>query len=223
MTVKVLLADDQALVRAGFRSLLARSRDITVVGEAQDGDEAVRLAASTHPDVILMDIRMPGTDGITATRRIVTNPTTRGCRVIVLTTFDTDEYVFAALRAGASGFLTKEVEPAELRRAVAAVAGGDALLSPGVTRRVIEQFAHRQDLTPSAGQRLAPLTARELETVKLVALGLSNDEIAERLVISPLTAKTHITRAIAKLNVRDRVQLVILAYESGLIRPGAWR
>jgi DNA-binding NarL/FixJ family response regulator len=167
-----------------------------------------------------MDIRMPGTDGITATRRIVTNPTTLGCRVIILTTFDTDEHVFAALRAGASGFLTKEVEPAELRRAVAAVAGGDALLSPGVTRRVIEQFAHRQDRTPSAGRRLAALTARELETVKLVALGLSNNEIAERLVISPLTAKTHITRAIAKLNVRDRVQLVILAYESGLTRPG---
>ncbi|MFD1938560.1 MULTISPECIES: response regulator [Nonomuraea] len=221
MTIKVLLADDQALVRAGFRSLLARSRDITVVGEAQDGDEAVRLAASASPDVILMDIRMPGTDGITATRRIVTNPTTLGCRVIILTTFDTDEHVFAALRAGASGFLTKEVEPADLRRAVAAVAGGDALLSPGVTRRVIEQFAHRQDLAPSAGQRLAALTSRERETVKLVALGLSNNEIAERLVISPLTAKTHITRAIAKLNVRDRVQLVILAYESGLIRPGA--
>ncbi|TLP64099.1 response regulator transcription factor [Microbispora triticiradicis] len=220
MTIKVLLADDQALVRAGFRSLLARSRDITIVGEAQDGDEAVRLAASTRPDVILMDIRMPGTDGITATRRIVTGPGAPGCRVIILTTFDTDEHVFAALRAGASGFLTKEVEPAELRRAVAAVADGDALLSPGVTRRVIEQFAHRQDLTPDAGRRLTVLTSRELETVRLVALGLSNKEIAERLVISPLTAKTHITRAIAKLNVRDRVQLVILAYESGLIRPG---
>ncbi|MFI6535644.1 response regulator [Nonomuraea sp. NPDC050547] len=220
MTIKVLLADDQALVRAGFRSLLARSRDIMVVGEAQDGDEAVRLAASTRPDVILMDIRMPGTDGITATRRIVTNPATQSCRVIILTTFDTDEHVFAALRAGASGFLTKEVEPADLRRAVAAVAAGDALLSPGVTRRVIEQFAHRHDLTPSAGERLAALTSRERETVELVALGLSNHQIAERLVISPLTAKTHITRAITKLNVRDRVQLVILAYESGLIRPG---
>ncbi|MEV5502230.1 response regulator transcription factor [Nonomuraea fuscirosea] len=221
MTITVLLADDQALVRAGFRSLLARSRDITVVGEAQDGDEAVRLASSTRPDVILMDIRMPGTDGIAATRRIVTDPATRSSRVIILTTFDTDEHVFAALRAGASGFLTKEVEPAELRRAVAAVAGGDALLSPGVTRRVIEQFAYRQDLTPAAGERLAALTSRERETVRLVALGLSNHEIAERLVISPLTAKTHISRAIAKLNVRDRVQLVILAYESGLIRPGA--
>ncbi|GAA3690531.1 response regulator transcription factor [Nonomuraea antimicrobica] len=220
MTIRVLLADDQALVRAGFRSLLARSRDITVVGEARDGGEAVRLAASTHPDVILMDIRMPGMDGITATRRIVADPAVPGCRVIILTTFDTDEHVFAALRAGASGFLTKEVEPAELRRAVAAVAGGDALLSPGVTRRVIKEFAHRQDVGPGAGQRLAVLTSRELETVRLVALGLSNHEIAERLVISPLTAKTHITRAIAKLNVRDRVQLVIVAYESGLIRPG---
>ncbi len=221
MTITVLLADDQALVRAGFRSLLARSRELTVIGEAQDGDEAVRLASSTRPDVILMDNRMPGTDGIAATRRIVTDPATRSSRVIILTTFDTDEHVFAALRAGASGFLTKEVEPAELRRAVAAVAGGDALLSPGVTRRVIEQFAHRQDLTPAAGERLAALTSRERETVRLVALGLSNHEIAERLVISPLTAKTHISRAIAKLNVRDRVQLVILAYESGLIRPGA--
>jgi DNA-binding NarL/FixJ family response regulator len=220
MTIKVLLADDQALVRAGFRSLLARSRDITVVGEAADGDEAVRLAVRTRPDVILMDIRMPGTDGITATRRIVTDQALPGCRVIILTTFDTEEHVFAALRAGASGFLTKEVEPADLRRAVTAVAAGDALLSPGVTRRVIEQFAHRQDLRPDAAQRLAALTARESEAVKLVALGLSNHEIAERLVISPLTAKTHVTRALAKLAVRDRVQLVILAYESGLVRPG---
>ncbi|MET8862862.1 response regulator transcription factor [Nonomuraea sp. NPDC004580] len=220
MTITVLLADDQALVRAGFRSLLARTKDITVVGEAQDGEETVRLAARTRPDVILMDIRMPGADGITATRRIVTDPATSSCRVIILTTFDTDEHVFAALRAGASGFLTKEVEPADLRRAVAAVAGGDALLSPGVTRRVIEQFAHRQVPAPGADRRLTALTSRELEAVRLVALGLSNGEIAERLVISPLTAKTHITRAIAKLNVRDRVQLVILAYESGLVRPG---
>ncbi|MFC0861555.1 response regulator [Sphaerimonospora cavernae] len=220
MTIKVLLADDQALVRAGFRSLLARSRDIAVVGEAADGEEAVRLAASTGPDVVLMDIRMPGVDGIAATRRIVTEPPTSGSRVIILTTFDTDEHVFAALRAGASGFLTKDVEPADLRRAVAAVAAGDALLSPGVTRRVIEQFVRGRHLTAGAGQRLAVLTAREVEVARLVALGLSNDEIAERLVISPLTVKTHITRAIAKLDVRDRVQLVILAYESGLIRPG---
>lgn len=218
--IKVLLADDQALVRAGFKALLDAQPDMTVVAEAADGAEAVRLAGEHQPDVVLMDIRMPGTDGIAATRRIVTGPGVPGCRVIILTTFDSDEHVFAALRAGASGFLTKEVEPAELRRAVAAVAAGDALLSPGVTRRVVEQFAHRQDLSPGAGQRLAALTSRELEAVKLVALGLSNAEIAERLVISPLTAKTHITRAIAKLEVRDRVQLVILAYESGLVRPG---
>ncbi|MEU8278956.1 response regulator [Microbispora bryophytorum] len=217
MTIRVLLADDQALVRAGFRSLLARARDVAVVGEAADGAEAVRLAASTRPDVVLMDIRMPGTDGITATRSIVTG---QDCRVLILTTFDTDEHVFAALRAGASGFLTKDVEPAELRRAVTAVAAGDALLSPGVTRRVIERFARRQDLAPDAGRRLDALTTRELEVVRLVALGLSNGEIAERLVISPLTAKTHVARAIAKLDVRDRVQLVILAYESGLVRPG---
>ncbi|MEV0238200.1 response regulator transcription factor [Nonomuraea sp. NPDC050786] len=217
MTIKVLLADDQALVRAGFRSLLARSRDVAVVGEAATGDEAVRLAAGTRPDVVLMDIRMPGMDGITATRHIVSGT---GCRVIILTTFDTDEHVFDALCAGASGFLTKEVEPRELRRAVAAVAAGDALLSPGVTRRVVEQFAHRQGPAPVARQRLTALTSRELEVVRLVALGLSNDEIAERLTISPFTAKTHITRAIAKVAVRDRVQLVILAYESGLVRPG---
>ncbi|SEN42110.1 response regulator transcription factor [Nonomuraea pusilla] len=217
MTITVLLADDQALVRAGFRSLLARSRDITVVGEAATGEEAVRLARGALPDVVLMDIRMPGMDGITATRRIVDGP---GCRVIILTTFDTDEHVFDALRAGASGFLTKEVEPSELRRAVAAVAAGDALLSPGVTRRVVEQFAHRQGPAPVARRRLAVLTSREVDVVRLVALGLSNDEIAERLTISPFTAKTHITRSIAKLRVRDRVQLVILAYESGLVRPG---
>ncbi|NAS20654.1 response regulator [Herbidospora sp. NEAU-GS84] len=217
MTTKVLLADDQALVRAGFRSLLARARDVSVVGEAATGDEAILLAGSTRPDVILMDIRMPGTDGITATRRIVTDPATATCRVVILTTFDTDDHVFAALDAGASGFLTKDVEPAELRRAVAHVAEGNALLSPEVTRRVIERFGARR---PGVGQRLAGLTERELEVVRLVASGLSNDEIAARLVISPMTAKTHITRALAKTGVRDRVQLVILAYESGLVRPG---
>ncbi|GAA0929181.1 response regulator transcription factor [Nonomuraea longicatena] len=218
MTIRVLLADDQALVRAGFRSLMSRTRDVVVVGEAATGDEAVRLAAADRPDVVLMDIRMPGMDGITATRRIVAGT---GCRVIILTTFDTDEHVFSALAAGASGFLTKEVEPSELRRAVCAVAAGDALLSPGVTRRVVEQFALRQGPAPVARERLAGLTARELELVRLVALGLSNDDISERLTISPFTAKTHITRAIAKLRVRDRVQLVILAYESGLVRPGS--
>ncbi|MEU7986907.1 response regulator transcription factor [Streptosporangium canum] len=217
MTIKVLLADDQALVRAGFRSLISRSKDLTVVGEAATGDEAVRLARSTEPDVILMDIRMPGMDGIEATRRVLAErPATK---VVILTTFDTDEHVFAALRAGASGFLTKEVAPAELRHAVAVVAAGEALLSPSVTRRVVQQFAHRP--APVSGDGLAVLTVREREVVRLVAEGLSNDQIAARLVISPLTAKTHVTRALMKLNVRDRAQLVILAYETGLVQPGA--
>ncbi|MFE5238759.1 MULTISPECIES: response regulator transcription factor [unclassified Streptomyces] len=212
MTISVLLADDQALVRAGFRSLLARARTLAVVGEAASGEEAVRQAALLGPDVVLMDIRMPGMDGIQATRRILAElPTTR---VIILTTFDTDEHVFEALRAGASGFLTKEVEPAELRRAVEVVAAGDSLLSPGVTRRVVERFTHRPRLTAT----LDALTARENEVVRLVAEGLSNDEIAAALVISPLTAKTHISRAITKLGLRDRVQLVITAYEHGLVR-----
>ncbi|WP_031160668.1 response regulator [Streptosporangium roseum] len=217
MTIKVLLADDQALVRAGFRSLISRSKELTVVGEAATGDEAVRLARSTEPDVILMDIRMPGMDGIEATRRVLAErPATK---VVILTTFDTDEHVFAALRAGASGFLTKEVAPAELRHAVAVVAAGEALLSPSVTRRVVQQFAHRP--APVSGDGLAVLTVREREVVRLVAEGLSNDQIAAKLVISPLTAKTHVTRALMKLNVRDRAQLVILAYETGLVQPGA--
>ncbi|MFY1668972.1 response regulator [Plantactinospora sp. WMMB334] len=221
MTIRVLLADDQSLVRAGFRSLLARGRDIEVVGEAASGDEAVRLTRALHPDVVLMDIRMPGLDGLAATGRIVADPATSGCRVVILTTFETDEYVFAALRAGASGFLSKEVEPAQLRQAVAVVAAGEALLSPSVTRRVIEQFAHRPVAATDTGARLAVLTDREREVLRLVATGLSNEQIAGRLFISPLTAKTHISRAIAKLAVRDRVQLVILAYETGLVRPGA--
>ncbi|MER5325036.1 response regulator transcription factor [Streptosporangium roseum] len=217
MTIKVLLADDQALVRAGFRSLLSRSKELTVVGEAATGDEAVRQARSTEPDVILMDIRMPGMDGIEATRRILAErPATK---VVILTTFDTDEHVFAALRAGASGFLTKEVAPAELRHAVAVVAAGEALLSPSVTRRVVQQFAHRP--APVSGDGLAVLTIREREVVRLVAEGLSNDQIAAKLVISPLTAKTHVTRALMKLNARDRAQLVILAYETGLVQPGS--
>lgn len=213
MTIRVLLADDQALVRAGFRSLLGRAKTLTVVGEAASGEEAVRQAALLEPDVVLMDIRMPGMDGIEATRRVLAErPATR---VIILTTFDTDEHVFEALRAGASGFLTKEVEPAELRRAVEIVAAGDSLLSPGVPRRVIERFAHR----PRPAAALHALTARENEVVRLVAEGRSNDEIAAALVISPLTAKTHISRAITKLGLRDRVQLVITAYEHGLVSP----
>ncbi|WP_106399676.1 response regulator [Actinocorallia populi] len=218
MTVTVLLADDQALVRAGFRSLLSRARDLSVVGEAASGTEAVALAERLAPDVVLMDIRMPGVDGIEATRRILAaRPSTR---VVVLTTFDTDEHVFEALAAGASGFLTKEVEPAELRRAVAVAAAGEALLSPGVTRRVVARFAGAASRPPARPAPLAALTARENEVVRLVARGLSNQEIAAELVISPLTAKTHVTRAIAKLGVRDRVQLVILAYEHGLVSPG---
>ncbi|WP_432114450.1 response regulator [Streptomyces sp. S1] len=211
MTIRVLLADDQTLVRAGFRSLLGRAKNLAVVGEAASGEEALRQAAVLGPDVVLMDIRMPGMDGIEATRRILAErPTTR---VIILTTFDTDEHVFEALRAGASGFLTKEVEPAELRRAVEVVAAGDSLLSPGVTRRVVERFAHR----PRPTAVLDALTARENEVVRLVAEGLSNDEIATALVISPMTAKTHVSRAITKLGLRDRVQLVITAYEHGLV------
>ena len=218
MTISVLLADDQHLVRAGFRSLLRRDKDIVVVGEASTGDEAVRAARSLRPDVILMDIRMPGMDGITATREILTFADSR---VVILTTFETDEYVFAALAAGASGFLTKEIGPDGLRQAVRVVAAGDALLSPSVTRRVVGQFANRPVAAAGApgGDRLAALTGREREVVRLVASGLSNEEIARELVISPLTAKTHITRAIAKLGVRDRVQLVILAFEDGLTGP----
>ncbi|MBO3742782.1 response regulator transcription factor [Actinoplanes flavus] len=216
MTISVLLADDQHLVRAGFRSLLRRGRDITVVGEASTGDEAVRAARTLRPDVILMDIRMPGIDGITATRQILGfHP----AKIIILTTFETDEYVFAALAAGASGFLTKEIDPDGLRNAVRVVAAGDALLSPSVTRRVVGEFAHRPVVAAASpgGDRLAVLTEREREVVRLVATGFSNDDIARELVISPLTAKTHVTRAIAKLGVRDRVQLVIVAFQDGLV------
>ncbi|SCF11183.1 DNA-binding response regulator, NarL/FixJ family, contains REC and HTH domains [Micromonospora viridifaciens] len=220
MTISVLLADDQHLVRAGFRSLLKRARDIVVLGEASTGDEAVRTARALRPDVVLMDIRMPGLDGIAATRQIVADPQLQRCRVVILTTFETDEYVFTALAAGASGFLTKDVEPDGLRHAVRVVAAGEALLSPSVTRRVVGQLAHRPAVGTDGGARLAVLTEREREIVRLVASGLSNDDIAGHLVISPLTAKTHVTRAIAKLGVRDRVQLVILAYETGLVRPG---
>jgi DNA-binding NarL/FixJ family response regulator len=221
VTISVLLADDQHLVRAGFRSLLRRDKDIAVAGEASTGDEAVRAARALRPDVVLMDIRMPGLDGIAATRQILADPMLRTTKVIILTTFETDEYVFAALAAGASGFLTKEIDPDGLRQAVRVVAAGDALLSPSVTRRVVGQFAHRP-VPAAAGagaDRLAVLTEREREVVRLVATGLSNEDIARELVISPLTAKTHITRAIAKLGVRDRVQLVIMAFEDGLVGP----
>ena len=220
--IRVLLADDQALVRAGFRALLNAEPDIEVVGEAADGVEAVRLTHEQRPDVVLMDIRMPGVDGLEATRRIAADPELSETRVVILTTFELDEYVFEALRTGASGFLVKDTEPVELLRGVRAVAAGDALLSPSVTRRVIGEFA-----TPGARgravdppQEFAQLTDREREVMVLVAEGLSNDEIAARLVISPATAKTHVSRAMVKLGARDRAQLVVYAYEAGLIRPG---
>ena len=217
--IRVLLADDQALVRAGFRALLDAQDDIEVVGEAGDGEEAVRLAATLVPDVVLMDIRMPGLDGLQATRRVTADQRLAQVRIVMLTTFELDEYVFEALRAGASGFLVKDTEPVELLRAVRAVAGGDALLSPSVTRRLIATFAaHAKPPRPAPG--LDALTDREREVMALVAAGLSNDEIAERLVVSPLTAKTHVSRAMVKLHARDRAQLVVYAYEAGLVTPG---
>jgi len=217
--IKVLLADDQALVRAGFRALLDAQDDISVVGEASDGASAVRLAARERPDVVLMDIRMPGLDGLEATRRIVADPALSSVKIVILTTFDLDEYVFEALRVGASGFLVKDTEPVELLRGVRAVASGDALLSPGVTRRLIAQFAS-QARAPRPATELSGLTDREREVMALVGAGLSNDEIAERLVVSPATAKTHVSRAMIKLGARDRAQLVVFAYEAGLVRPG---
>jgi DNA-binding NarL/FixJ family response regulator len=219
--IRVLLADDQALVRAGFRALLAAQRGIQVVGEAGDGERAVRLARELAPDVVLMDIRMPGTDGLAATRQIAADPQLAGVRVVILTTFELDEYVFEAVRSGASGFLVKDTEPDELVQAVRVVAGGDALLSPSVTRRLIAEFAARAR-QPHHPAGLEELTGREREVLALVADGLSNHEIAKRLYVSPATAKTHVSRTMIKLRARDRAQLVVIAYESGLVRPG-WR
>ena len=221
--IDVLLADDQALVRAGFRALLRPQPDMQVVGEAEDGAAAVRLARETHPHVVLMDIRMPGHDGLSATRDIAADPQLSGVRVIVLTTFTDDSYVFDAVRFGASGFLVKDIEPADLVHAIRVVHRGDALLAPAVTRTHIEEFAVRAK--PAVADRklaalMRSLTEREREIVTHVAAGLSNDEIAQRLFVSPATAKTHVSRAMIKLGVRDRAQLVVLAYESGLVRPG---
>ena len=217
--IRVLLADDQALVRAGFAALIDAQDDMAVVGQAGDGAEAVRLVGELRPDVVLMDIRMPGTDGLAATRAIAADERLTDVRVIVLTTFELDEYVFEALRAGATGFLVKHTEPAELIRALRTVAAGEALLSPGVTRRLIAEFAGRAK-EPPASSSLDSITAREREIVALVAQALSNDEIAERLFLSPATVKTHVNRAMTKLGVRDRAQLVVLAYEAGVVRPG---
>ncbi|MFF9405380.1 response regulator [Streptomyces anandii] len=217
--IRVLLADDQSLVRAGFRALLDAQPDIEVAGEAADGEEAVRQVRELRPDVVLMDIRMPLLDGLAATRRISGDAALGEVKVVMLTTFELDEYVFEAIRSGASGFLVKDTEPDELLRAVRAVVAGDALLSPGVTRRLIAEFAARSK-QPAAAGALSRLTDREREVMALVGIGLSNDEIARRLVVSPLTAKTHVSRTMIKLGARDRAQLVVLAYESGLVRPG---
>ena len=217
--IRVLLADDEALVRGGFRAILEAHPDIDVVAEAADGAEAVALTAEHHPDVVLMDIRMPGVDGIDATRRIgVRNSATH---VLILTTFGLDEYVYAALSAGASGFMLKNVPPQQLADAVRTVAGGDALLAPSITRRLIEEHVRRPPADGPRPERLAPLTPRELEILSCVGRGLSNGEIAGTLFISQATVKTHFTRVLMKLDLRDRAQAVVLAYETGLVRPGS--
>jgi DNA-binding NarL/FixJ family response regulator len=220
--IRLLLVDDQALVRAGLRVLFEGEHDIAVTGEAANGEEALTLARHYRPDVVLMDIRMPGLDGLEATRRIVGEEQLSGVRVLVLTTFEIDEYVFEALRGGASGFLLKDTEPSELIHAVRVVAAGDALLSPSITRRLIGEFVSRPASAPAGAKRapLDALTSREREVMALVGLGLSNDEISERLTVSPATAKTHVSRAMIKLGARDRAQLVVMAYETGLVLAG---
>ncbi|WP_328496813.1 response regulator transcription factor [Streptomyces sp. NBC_00414] len=221
MTIRVLLADDQALLRSAFRVLVDSEPDMEVVGEASDGAEAVRLAREERADVVLMDIRMPGTDGLAATRLISADPGLAQVRVVMLTTFEVDEYVVQSLRAGASGFLGKGSEPEELLNAIRVAAGGDALLSPVATKGLIAKFLAQDDddRDPARAERLDALTVREREVLVQVAGGHSNDEIAERLEVSPLTVKTHVNRAMAKLGARDRAQLVVIAYESGLVRP----
>ncbi|MER5962510.1 response regulator transcription factor [Streptomyces sp. NPDC002057] len=226
MTIRVLLADDQALLRSAFKVLVNSEPDMEVVGEAADGAQAVALARSERADVVLMDIRMPGTDGLAATRMITADPQLSGVRIVMLTTFEVDEYVVQSLRAGASGFLGKGAEPEELLGAIRIAHAGDALLSPAATKGLIATFLAQGAGAEAVGEggrgrteRLAALTAREREVLVLVAGGLSNDEIAERLDVSPLTVKTHVNRAMAKLGARDRAQLVVTAYESGLVRP----
>jgi DNA-binding NarL/FixJ family response regulator len=220
--VRVLIADDQQLVRAGFRMILATQPDIDVVGEASTGDEAIAQARALRPDIILMDIRMPNTDGIEATRQILATPDDRCPRVLILTTFDLDEYVYDALRAGASGFLLKDVPPEQLAAGIRMVHNGDALLAPSVTRRLIEEFTTRPDRAskPELPAGLDTLSPRENEVFRLIARGHSNQQIASHLVVGETTVKTHVTRILTKLGLRDRVQVVVLAYESGVITPG---
>lgn len=218
--IRVALADDQELVRAGFRVLIESADDLEVVGEARDGEEAIAVARAERPDVMLMDIRMPGTDGLEATRRILADDDLREVRVLILTTFDLDEYVHAALRAGASGFLLKDTSPGELLEAIRVIADGEALLAPSVTRRLIENFVARPDPESCCVPDLDALTERESEVLALVGRGMSNGEIAEHLVVSPATSKTHVSRIMTKLGARDRAQLVVIAYETGLVKPG---
>jgi DNA-binding NarL/FixJ family response regulator len=218
VTVRVLLCDDQALVRSGFRMVLEAREDMQVVGEAENGADAVALAAQRRPDVILMDVRMPVMDGVEATRRLARTGTS--ARIVILTTFDSDEYVYEALRAGASGFLLKDVQPGQLIDAIRVVARGEALLAPTVTRRLLDRFAHTlPDRAGTAPPALAELTERELEVLTLLASGLSNAELAERLFLSETTVKTHVSSILRKLDLRDRVQAVVLAYQAGLVRP----
>ena len=221
MTIRVVLVDDQALVRGGFKALLGSDPEIEIVGEASNGAEAVAVATAQKPDVILMDVRMPEMDGLQATRTILSNDANASTRVLVLTTFDLDEYVYEGLRAGASGFVLKDIEPADLIQAVHVVARGEALLAPSITRRLIAEFASRR--RPSTGEvsrRLAELTDREREVLTVIGRGLNNEEIADELVISPATAKTHVSRIMSKLEARDRAQLVVIAYETGLVTVG---
>jgi DNA-binding NarL/FixJ family response regulator len=219
VTIRVVLADDQVLVRAGFRLLLDTEDGFEVCGEAGDGAQAVAVTTEQRPDIVVMDIRMPGVDGLEATRRITEDPELNGVKVLVLTTFDGDEYVYEALRAGASGFLLKDTEPVELLRALRVIAAGEALLAPTVTRRLITEFVGRPENRRIDSSAVREVTDREREVLALVAGGLSNDEIAAQLVISTATARTHVSRIITKIGARDRAQLVVLAYESGLVRP----
>jgi DNA-binding NarL/FixJ family response regulator len=221
VSIRVLLADDQELVRTGFRMILEGESDVEVVGEASDGREAVEQVALKHPDVVLMDVRMPNLDGLEATRQIVASNRGGGSRVLILTTFDLDEYVYEALRAGASGFLLKDVPADQLANGVRVVAGGEALLAPPVTRRLIEELVSTRRAPGELPTELDELTARELEVLKLMARGLSNAEIAEQLVIEQTTVKTHVARVLMKLGLRDRVQAVVFAYEWGIVQPGA--